>query len=191
MKLNKTILRRMILKEIRLLKETNSEYIKGQVTDQAKANMTLRWASSPPDWMMARGPDEGYWDDYDEEWVDDTRVLLNNFGGLWDRAFGQTYRLTQGSDGNIQYHPGVESMALEILKLLEGWHSGTDPQPFIDMSKLDNVGFSNDDGDYKTMTIYAQFANPDPDISGKVDMGKIRDFIGYVIDCIKSAGYLH
>ena len=190
MKLTRKALRRVILKEFRLLKETNSKYIKGQVTDPVKANMTLRWAANPPDWMMARGPDDGYWDDDEEEWIDETRVLLNNFGSLWDRAFGQTYRLTQDDDGNIKYHPQVEPMALEILGMLEGWYDGSAPQPFIGMSKLDNVGLSTDDG-YKMMTIYAQFANPDPSISGKVNMDRIRDFIGYAIDCIKSAGYLY
>lgn len=192
MKLSRKILRKMILKEMSEL--SNPRHVKGQVTDQRKANQLLNWASNPPGWMDARGP-EVWEEDYDGEWNEETRVLPTKFYSLYDRAFGQTYRLQQDDRGNSQYHPQIEPMALEILDILEGWHSGTNPEPLLSLSKLEGVDLTTQEGEYiSDMTIYADFAHPGEQIAGypkpKVDIERTRKHIEYVIDCIKSAGYI-
>ena len=192
MNLNRKTLRRMILKE--MAEMSNPGYVKGQVTNQRKANQLLSWASNPPGWMDARGP-EVWEEDYDGDWEEQTLVLPTKFYSLYDRAFGQTYQLQQDDRGNSQYHPQIEPMALEILDILEGWHSGTNPDPLLNLSKIEGVDITTQEGEYITgMTIYADFVHPGEQIAGyqqpKVNMESIRKHIACVIDCIKSAGYV-
>ena len=198
MKLNRKHLRHMIMTEIRNLRESThgGQYIKGQVTDQRKANLLLRFAGSPAGWMMARGPDEGWFDEYEGEWNDETVEFLTVFGSKWDRAFGQTYRLVQDDQGNSQYHPQVEPMALELLEILENWHSGVDTKTFEDMSVSGNVNgptpvdvdYYDDEGNIinsERMIIKADLGHDNAEKGAR-----IRDHIAMVIDAIKSAGYV-
>ena len=191
MKLNRRALRRLILKEMSGM--GNTSYIKGQVTNQRYANQLLSWAGNSPGWMDARGP-EVWEEDYDGDWEEQTRVLPTKFYSLYDQAFGQTYKLQQDSLGNSQYHPQIEPMALQILDILEGYYSGTNPEPLIELSKT-VAGITTQEGEYiPDMTIYADFAHPGEEIAGypkpNVDMESVKKHIGYVIHCIKSAGYI-